>query len=269
MRLRATEIPIEIPTPTTPPETAADAAATTALIDDESVARTRTSPVVPLAVVRTRLPVMKAVVCVRMTFVAAAPAPLTENPTVPPPAANDAATARLSIFDALVAVTDTEPARTPPTVPSALATTPAMPAATALSMVFIATVTATETAAPTVPAIATASDAPSARARIDDSSEALSSTDRAWMPRTVCWALGTPVMVAATSVTIVLTAADPAPLAPTPTVPEPAIAADAATTRALMRCREVAVWVRAPVAVTEVRRRYARTSSGRRVPSSA
>ncbi len=269
MRLRAIEMPIETPTPTTPPETAAEAAATRALIDDVSVAVTVTSPVVPVAVVVTWLPAIEAVVCVRITLVAAAPAPLTAKPTVPPPAANDAAIARLSIADPLVALIETAPARTPPTVPSAFAVTPEIPAVTALSIVFIATVTAIDIAAPTVPAIATASEAPIASARIDESSEAVSVTVRAWMPRRVCWALGTPVMVAATSVTIVLIAADPAPLAPTPTVPEPAIAAEAATTRALMRWRDVAVWVSAPVAETEVRSRYARTSSGWRVPLEA
>jgi heat shock protein HslJ len=68
---------------------------------------------------------------------------------------------------------------------------------------------------------------------------ACSVTVRAVMPRSVCCAFGSPVMVAATSVTIVLMAADPAPLAPTPTVPEPAMAAEAAYLAALGRVREI------------------------------
>ena len=241
--------PIEALTPTKPPDTAAEAAATTALMVEESVAMTETSPSEGAEEVAvTSLSVMWAMVWLRITLVATAPAPLMPIPTRPPPTATEAAMARLSMVEVLVADRCSEPVTSP-------SVTPSTAAVTALSMVFWATEMPIDTAMAAVPAKAAAREAPRVSARIAEASRAVRVVAVAEIPRRV-WPFGaSPVIVAATSTRMPFRATAPAPLAPMPTVPPPATAAEAAMTMALMVWAEVAVRLRVVAASTELFRR--------------
>ena len=94
MKFRETEAPIETPAPATPPTPmATDAAATVATIVEAFVAES-----VTLFDWTISLETSSAVVELRMTFVATAPAPLIAPPKTPPkPAAREAATTRAVI----------------------------------------------------------------------------------------------------------------------------------------------------------------------------
>ena len=265
MRLRATEAPIDAATATVPPETAAEAPATIARIDEWSVAVSTRSPRSPALVVVTLLPCTKALTRVRMTFVDSAPAPLTATAATPAPAAaSDAATASASIAAVLVARSVTAPVRAVrPDV------TPLTNAATSSSISLRASETPIDTDTPATPANAAASEAPSASALIFDASVAVSVTRAATTPWIANVGSPSPEIDAVTSLMIVFVADAPAPLAPTPATPAAATAADAAMTSALMRWSAVAVSVSAPLASIAERNTYARTSAGRREPSSA
>ena len=138
MKLRATATPTDAPTPAVPPTpTPTLAEMTLALIFDSLVESMSTLPAV-LSV----LPSMKALVLLSITFLAAAPAPLTATPALPPtPTATEAAAANASI-SALVSALN----RTPPSVEK-LATSWTY-ASTSLLMSFRATVALTATATP-------------------------------------------------------------------------------------------------------------------------
>ena len=265
MRLRDSETPIEAEIPTRAPETAADAAATTARIDETSLAVSTTSPSpAPVPVVVTVLSAMNAFVLVRMTFVASAPAPLIEAAmTLPPLAASDAATARLSIAAALVALSVTSP-----TLAVTPELTPLIDATTSASISLRATVAAIDRAPPPPPPKPAARDAPSARALILEVSAAVRVTLSAEMPWIAYPVLPSPEIVALTSVMIVFFALDPAPLSATPPTPPTATAPDAATTTALITWSAMAVSSRSPSAWTAEVATYARTSSGSRAPAS-
>src|SRR5947209_6931492 len=104
MMFRASATPIETPTPTPPAPTAADAAATTALIDDVSYEVRPTTPSLVIDDAATN-----ALVCVVMWLYAEAPAPLSARPAIPPPMATDAAQVTASIDAASVAPSETSP----------------------------------------------------------------------------------------------------------------------------------------------------------------
>ena len=248
MRLRASATPIEAPTPAVPPiATAKDALTTVALILAVLVAAIVTFPALLRA-----LPSTCALVLVRMTLPASAPAPLTATPLVPPnPAAIEAAAATaLMVADSLAVswmaptVVVTPKSVVVPVTPSALA----IYACTSLVMVLRAIATPTDTATPVVPPREAASDAAPALVLMIEVSFAVSVTRSAETP--VGAALRSPSMYAFTSTPILFSANTPEPLRPSPVVPAAATAAEPASTMELIFWLASAVWVRSPPACT-------------------
>ena len=223
---------METPTPVPPTATAPEMATTEASIVAVSIASRTTSPSLS-----TTLSSMYAFVVVRMTFWAAAPAPLTETPTAPPEIATEAAEVSEEMVALSIASTRMSPPPVVPTSSSALA----MKAATSLSISLCARPTPIDTATPVAPNAAAIEAAPVAAWMVDMSCAA-SVMLPAWMPVSP-----SPSMKARTLAAMVFIAPAPAPLTLTPTDP-PDTAAEPAKTMALMDWSEVACAVSAPSA---------------------
>src|SRR5215207_1164578 len=265
IRLRASETPIDAPTPTKPADTATDAPTTTALMLDVSLASRSTSPA-PTAVpfVLTLLFLMKALVRVRMTLVLSAPAPLTANVRIAALTASEAATVMLSITALLVALITTLPVRA-----VTWSVTSLIAAMMSLSTSLRPIDTPIETLMPTLPAKPAAIEAPTPTATIRELSVAVSETEFAETPLIVAVDGPLPVIVALTSATIAFVADEPAPLTPMPAVEAAPTATETATTTALIVSLEVAVTVRLPSESTAVDWTNARTSNGSRSPAAS
>ena len=161
MKLRARAKPTEAPIPAVPPTPTAALAATTVASMVESL----NASISTLPALTTTLPTgttaasppssMKALVRLRMTFFATAPAPLTAIPAMPPPPmASDAAAVVASIRETVLASITTSP-----TVVRTVSSARRMKASTLLPMWFSASATPTENATPALPPKAAAIEA--------------------------------------------------------------------------------------------------------------
>ena len=236
MKLRARVRPIETPMPTAPPATETEALALMARMSEAEEASIRTS-----AALVSLLSWTKALVAVRITFWATAPAPLIAIPTMPKPMAREAAAAIPLMVESEAAVTAISP-DSEVTPVSAFR----MKASTEVAISFEATATPMEMETPTMPKAAAMEAAPATQEMVDVS-RAVNVMLDAEMPARSVPDPPSPSMEASTSMPILFSTMTPEPEAAIPTMP-PAMATEKESTSALTVWLAIAVWVSAPAA---------------------
>jgi len=231
IRFRATATPMDTPIPLFPPMATAKEAETMTALITERLAASRSR----LPALLTMLSSMAALVLVKMTLVASAPAPLTPTAVLPENAAAMDAAAETALIVS-VPVAERE-------IPPMVLCTPwsalRIKACTLLLMVLVARETPMETDTPVSPAKEAAMEAAAASAEMVDVSSAARAMSVAEIP-----VAPSPSMDDSTSTPIQFSEKTPEPLTPTPTLPAAPMPTEAAMTAELM------VWLASAVCVS-------------------